>query len=90
MAKKFEREIKRELEKNLRGQESDEPIECPNCGTRFKIPGQVVMFGGEMDCPNNCGQTFSFESDAGDQVASAIDDFRKSLERSNKKNRRRR
>ena len=90
MTSNFERKIKQEMEKNLRGQESDRPIECPNCGAEFRIPAQVVMFGGEMDCPNNCGQSFSFKSDAADQFASGLSDFRKSLDRINKKNRRRR
>ena len=85
----FERKLKKEMEKNLRGQESDEPYSCPNCGTEFKLPGQVVIFGGEATCPT-CGQVVSFTSNAGDTVASAIDDFRKNLERMNRKNRRRR
>ncbi len=87
MTSNFERKIKGELEKNLRGQESDRLIACPNCGTEFRIPGQVLMFGGEMDCPNNCGQSFTFQSDAGDQFASAIEDFRKSLKRINRRGR---
>lgn len=87
MTSKFEREIKREMEKNLRGQY--ERRECPNCGAGLDIPGQAVMFGGDVHC-SACGTTINIQSDAADQFASGLSDFRKSLDRINKKNRRRR
>ena len=90
MSSKFERDALKEMRRNAKKQESEKPISCPNCGNPFHIPGEQVLFGGNVTCPY-CEQTIEIQSDAGNQVASLLGDFRKNLQRDMKRiNRRKR
>lgn len=84
MSSKFERETLKEMRRNAKKQKSEKPISCPNCGKLFHIPGEQVLFGGDVMCPD-CGETIEIQSDAGNQVASLLDDFRKNLQRDMKR-----
>ena len=91
MSSKFERDMRRQMEKNTRDKTAEYP--CPYCGQEFHYPLQAVVFGGDVTC-SHCGQTFVAQSDAGNQVVSMVEDFRKNLQRDlkriNRRNRRRR
>lgn len=85
----FEREMRKEMMKNIRGKEAEKSTPCLYCGEPFKLPMEAVVFGGEATCPH-CQRVFGVQSDAADTLVSGMDDFRKSLDRINKRNRRRR
>jgi uncharacterized Zn-finger protein len=87
LTSKFEREWRKEIMKNVRGKQAEKPAPCPNCDEQFRFPMEAVMFGGEVTCPH-CQQTFVVGSDAADKFVSGVDDFRKNIERTNRKRRR--
>ena len=74
----FEGKLRREMEKNLRSQESDNPYPCPYCETEFRLPGQAVVFGGEVTCPH-CKRGFTINSSAADTIVEGLKDFRRKL-----------
>ena len=86
MSSRFEREWRREMEKNVQGQQSEKPVPCPYCQQEFHIPGPQLVFGGEVTCPH-CGGKIDFHSDAADTITSALSDFRRDLEGGNKERR---
>jgi uncharacterized Zn-finger protein len=74
----FERGMRKEIEKNVRGKQAEKPAPCPSCGEQFRFPMEAVMFGGEVTCPH-CQQTFTVGSDAADKLISGLNDFRRKL-----------
>lgn len=86
MSSSFERDLRREMEQNMRGQQSEKPIPCPHCQEEFHIPGQQLVFGGEVQCPH-CGDKIDIQSDVADTITSTLSDFRQDLERKNKRRR---
>jgi uncharacterized Zn finger protein (UPF0148 family) len=80
----FERDLRREMEQNLEGQKADYPAPCQICGSEFLYPARAVVFGGEVVCPH-CGGTFTVSSDAADSFISSVQDFRRNIERRNRR-----
>jgi uncharacterized Zn-finger protein len=72
--------------KNAQGKEAEKATPCPYCGESFKLPMEVVLFGGDVTCPH-CGDVFGLESDAADTLISGMEDLRKGMERINRRNR---
>jgi uncharacterized Zn-finger protein len=85
----FERELRKQMMKNVQGKKAEKATPCPYCGESFKLHMEAVMFGGEIRCPH-CQETYSVSSEAADTLVSGLDDFRKSLEQINRRNRRHR
>lgn len=88
MSSKFKREALKEMRRNAKKQKSEKPILCPHCGEPFRIPGEQLMFGGDVTCPE-CERSIEIKSDAADQIASMVGDFRKNLQSINRRKRRR-
>jgi uncharacterized Zn-finger protein len=81
----FKRELRKQMMKNVRGNEAEKATPCPYCGETFNLPMEAVMFGGEVRCPH-CQEAYSLSSEAADKLVSGLDDFRKSLEQINRRN----
>ncbi len=74
----FERDLREEMMKNIRGKLAEKPAPCPYCEREFHWPMEAVVFGGEINC-SHCGQTFEAKSDVADSMTSDLEDFRRGL-----------
>ena len=72
----FERDLREEMMKNVRGEQAENPAPCPYCEQEFRWPMEAVVFGGEITCPH-CSQTFVADSDVAGNITSALEDFRR-------------
>jgi len=64
--------------------EIDFPIECPECGHKFKKSFTWINRCRNFSCPKGCGATFSFSGSEIDQINRDFEKMQKEIKKLNK------
>lgn len=73
-----------EIGREVRGKKIN--ATCTQCKRKFQFPAEVLFDGGSKRCPH-CGCTYRSDGSSGKKFDKTINDFRKSMERINRRHR---